>query len=232
MAIHYFIWNNGDSRNAKVRVHEPTPIIRPEERVTHVSIPGRLGEVTQTEGDNIFNSYIQTVSVTVEGADYAKAAGTWLRGAGNVTFSTQPTLTQKARVINAVTFTRLSRNLDLWSGEVQFYCDPVKYDTTENTQTIAESGASITSTGDLVSYPLMTVSGSGAVTISMGGKTLVIPSLTDGSVIDSDLQWLLVNNVPQLGWSGDFPVINPGANTLAFTGNITSITLTPRIRYL
>jgi phage-related protein len=55
----FFICNGIDCRSKGVIVRSPAPIIRPEERVQHVEIPGRSGDLTETEGENIYNSYKQ-----------------------------------------------------------------------------------------------------------------------------------------------------------------------------
>ena len=52
----YFVWNGADSRSMGIITKAHAPLIRPEERVNHVQIPGRSGDLTETEGKNIFNS--------------------------------------------------------------------------------------------------------------------------------------------------------------------------------
>ena len=121
--IYSFTWNGINCRTKGIRLQAMPEIIRPEERVNHVMIPGRAGELTQTEGEDIYNSYIQTIPMAVYSEASVRAVENWLRGDGYVTFSGQPTLKQKARVINAVTFTKHGRNSNYWNGEVQFYCE-------------------------------------------------------------------------------------------------------------
>ena len=62
----------------------PAAIVRPEERVQHVTIPGRTGDLTELEGENIYNSYIQTVSISVRGGFRVRDIYKWLRGEGYV----------------------------------------------------------------------------------------------------------------------------------------------------
>ena len=233
MADRYFIWNGVNSSTKHIIMNDRAPIIRPEERVNHVTIPGRSGELTQVEGDDIFSSYIQSLAVTVEGKTNVPAAEAWLRGDGYVTFDTQPTLKQRARIINAVTFQRHSRNADYYTGDVQFYCDPVKYQTTEEGITVTSSGTTLTNPGTLPAFPLMAITGSGAVSITIDGKQLIIPELTTGWVADCENQWILASNVPQMNaWTGEFPAIPVGSSTITFSGSITKIEITPRWRYL
>ena len=233
MALLYFKWKGTNSNTKHIRVQAKAPIVRPEERVEHVTIPGRPGELTQVEGEHIYNSYIQTLTLIVDGKANVPAAEEWLTGEGYVTFDTQPELQQTARIINAVTFSKHSHNLDYWVGDVQFYCDPIKHAVSESVINITSSGASLSNPGNLPAFPLMKVTGSGAVSIACGGKTIVIPDLTSGWVIDCENRWILASGVPQYNaYTGDFPVIQVGNSTLTFTGSITKIELTPNWRYL
>ena len=68
MGQSFFIWKNIDCRAMGVRLAGPAAIIRPEERVQHVTIPGRSGDLTTLEGENVYNSYIQTVTIMAHGA--------------------------------------------------------------------------------------------------------------------------------------------------------------------
>ena len=231
--LHYFIWNGTDSRTKHIRVNNRVPIVRPEERVEHITIPGRAGELTQVEGEHIYNSYIQSVSLEVLGAAYVPAAEVWLTGGGEVTFDTQATLKQKARIINAVTFEKVSRNLDIWKAEVQFYCEPFKSLTDEEDIEVTESGDTLENPGTLPALPEIQIEGSGAVSISINGVTLIIPDLTSGWTADCANNWICQNGVPQFGaWQGSFPEIPVGESTLLYTGNVTAITITPHWRFL
>ena len=230
--IYSFTWNGVNCRNKGIRLQSMPPIIRAEERVDHVTIPGRSGEMTLTEGDDIYNSYIQTIPLIVDNAADVKAAEKWLRGDGWVTFSCEAERKQKARVINAVTFEKHSRNSSWWEAEVQFYCDPIKYAVSEDAIEVTTSGASVNNPGDMKGYPKIAITGSGAVTIASGGATLTIPECVNGWVVDCENEWILAGNIPQVNaCSGSFPIFNPGNNAVTFTG-ATKLTITPQWRYL
>ena len=233
MARLYFIWNGTDSRTKHIRLRNRMPVIRPQERAEHITIPGRTGELTQLEGEHIYESYIQTAQITVDGIANVPAAEAWLTGEGYVTFDTQSSLRQKARIINAVTFAKVSRNLDLWQGDVQFYCEPIKRPLTDTDIEVTSSGTTLTNPGTLPAFPEIQMEGSGAVSISIDGKTLIIPDLTSGWTADCENQWICLNGVPQFGaWQGEFPQIPVGESTILFTGSITKLTITPHWRYL
>jgi phage-related protein len=217
-----------------IRLREMPPIIRPEERIQHVTIPGRSGELTLAEGEDIYNSYIQTIPLAVKTEAAVRSVESWLRGSGTVTFSCQPDMQQAARVINAVTFTKHGRNSVWWDGEVQFYCNPIKYLISEAALEISESGTTITNDGDMTSFPLITLHGTGTftATVRCGGNTLTVPGATDGLVIDCENKWITRNGVPIMNaCSGNFPVITAGDNGITFTG-ASSLTVAPRSRYI
>ena len=233
----YFIWNGFDCRSKGVITRGPAPIVRPEERVKHVEIPGRSGDLTELEGENIYNSYIQTVSIAVHSGMRVREIYRWLRGAGYVTFSGEPDRRQKARIIGAVTLNKHSYNLDWWEGEVQFYCQPLKELITETPETVTQSGAVIRNNGDVDAYPLFKIRTSGTtISLSAGGKVLALTGLTSGTDIWIDSETMEAWNADRSATiteksSGEFPILKPGKNTIAFI-HCSSIEIHKRERYL
>lgn len=242
MAQSYFVWNGIDCRSKGVIMRGPVPIVRGEERVRHVEIPGVAGDLTETEGTDIFNSYIQTASISVRGAANVRNIYKWLRGAGYVTFSGEPDRKQAARVIGAITLNRISRNLDHWAGEVQFYCQPLKQKLREEPVTLTASGT-VRNSGDVTARPLYKVTTSGtAVGINVEGENtpagnmIVLAGVTSGTVIWIDSETMEVLNADRTESltrlsAGEFPVLGVGNNTITLT-NISSIEITKRERYL
>ena len=239
MGQSYFIWNGIDCRSMGVKLAGPVAIVRPEERVQHVEIPGRSGDLTETQGENIFNSYIQTASILVHGGFRVRDIYKWLRGAGYVTFSGEPDRRQQARIIGAVTLNRYSYNLDWWAGEVQFYCKPFKQLLREDKITIGSLGASVRNNGDVTSRPMWKVtvaSNKTSITLTAGGNTIAVTGLTGGSVIwiDSDTMEVLNSDKTVLltkNSIGDFPELAVGNNTVSGS-NWSGIEIEKRERYL
>lgn len=239
MGQSYFIWKNKDCRSMGVIMRGPAPIIRPEERVSHVEIQGRSGDLTETEGAEVYNSYIQTVSISVRGGMRVRQIYDWLRGSGYVTFSGEPDRRQQARVIGAITLDKVSRNLDNWAGEVQFYCQPLKEKLYPEKVTITSSGSTVTNTGDVVSKPKFSVTASGtSITVAAGGNSLTVTGLTSGKtyVIDSEIMEvsLTENGTTTLltkNSTGDFPMLAPGSNSVTGSG-WSSIEIEKRERFL
>ena len=183
-----FIWNGIDCRSRGVIMRGPAPIVRAEERVKHVEIPGLAGDLTETEGENIFNSYIQTVTISVRGAYNVRNIYKGLRGAGYVTFSGEPDRKQAARVIGAITLNR---------GDVT--CRPLWKVTVSGSGT--NQSVALTAGGNAF-----------AVTGQTGGTVIWIDSGTM-EVFNTDKTELITRNS-----AGEFPVLLPGANTISGSG--------------
>lgn len=224
MSQSYFVWKGIDCRSMGVVLQGPIPIIRPEERVKHTEIPGRSGDLTELEGEEIYNSYIQTATIMVHGGYRVREIYNWLKGAGFVTFHGEPDRKQAARIIGAITLNKHSRNLDWWVGEMQFYCQPLKQLLTEVPVTITSSGSAVMNTGDVESRPKITATASGtSLTITVGGKTLTISGLTSGNdyIIDSEIMEVSNEDRSVLlteNSQGNFPRLAPGSNTITGSG--------------
>ena len=242
--IYSFTWNGTNCRTKGIRLQSMPEVVRPEERVSHVVIPGRSGDLTLLEGYNIFNSYIQTASIIVKNSMRIRDVYDWMRGDGYVTFSGEPDRKQYARVIGAVTLEKHSRNLDTWSGDVQFYCEPFKaLLRSPDVEVLLNNGAYtnnvIRNNGDAKCYPLihLTVDGSSTVTLTVGGKTLTMTGMGSSGArywIDSETQQLLNNGLVSnftYRTSGDFPAFEKGNNTITGSG-WSKLVISKRERYL
>lgn len=237
MGQSFFIWKGRDCRSMGVWMRNPAAIVRPQERTNHIEIPGRGGDLTLIEGEDIYSSYIQTAGIMVKGGYRAREVFDWLRGDDYVTFSGEPDRKQAARIIGAITLSKTSHNADWWQGEVQFYCQPLKQAMLEEPVTITASGATVRNGGDVTAKPIWTVTASAStVVISAGGKTLTLTDYTSGTVaiIDSENMMVLKSDrtADWTRWSsGEFPVLAPGNNTVTGSG-WSSLVIEKRERYL
>ena len=227
MGQSYFIWKNKDCRSMGVKLSGPVPVVRPEERVKHVEIPGRPGDLTETEGEDIYNSYIQTATILVKGGFRIREIYNWLKGSGYVTFHGEPDRKQEARIIGAITLNRHSYNLDWWEGEVQFYCAPLKESLTAAAEVeITTSGATVRNNGDVASRPVITATASSTtMTINIKGKILTMSGITSGHIYKIDTDAMAVSDITAFPpvvvtnkSSGQFPVLQPGSNAVAGSG--------------
>ena len=99
--------------------------------------------------------------------------------------------------------------------------------------TLTASGSTFQNPGSVYSDPVITLYGSGEITLMINQTIIELSDITEGLIIDSALQeayWN--NNSMNQCMSGDFPRLRSGMNTISWSGNVTSIHIEPNWRYL
>lgn len=229
----YFVYNGVDSRTMGVRVNKYPPIMRAAERVKYVTIPGRAGDLTQMEGKAVYDAYNRGMEISnMKGFDL-HAVRAWLRGRGAMIVGNEPDYCYTVDLGAQCQFDRLIRGI--WGGTLQMHTQPFKTARIPPPPiTLTTSGATIYNPGDEEAEPLITLNGTGDVTLTVGGKTLVVAGVSAGWQVDMALKWVTDASGAPL-WDvafGDFGTLPAGNSTVSFTGNLSSVTITPRWRYL
>lgn len=229
----YFVFNGVDSRSMGVHVIKYPPIVRPPERVQYITIPGRAGDLRQTEGKSVFDAYTRAMEISnARGFDLDRVTK-WLRGSGTMVIGNEPQYQYTVDLSPQCQFEKVIRGI--WGGPLQMHTQPFK----EKAQpapaiTLSSSGQTIYNPGDAEALPLITITGSGNITLTIGGKTLSISGVSAGWQVDYALQWVLnAQGVPQ--WNiaaGDFGALPAGNSAISWTGTVTSLSVLPRWRYL
>jgi len=229
----YFIWNGVDCRTKGIHVSELPPITIPPERSKQTNVPGRPGSLTTLEGRDVYDDMLLTATCFISDPTQIPTIAAWLKGSGTVTFANRTGGHYKARIANQIPFEKILRGNPHRSFAVNFRCFPFWYQDDVEDITVTTSGTMITNPGSVYSEPLLTVTGSGDITLTVGTTIVELDDLTDGIVIDCELQeaykgTTLMNE----RMAGDFPVLVPGLNGISWTGSVTSVVVKPRWRYL
>ena len=106
---------------------------------------------------------------------------------------------------------------------MQFYCQPLKEKLFDDIVTLTAAGT-VRNSGDVASRPLIkATANSTSLTVSGGGNSLTLTGITSGStyqincdsmeVLSADGTTILTDKS-----SGDFPKLEPGANTVGGSG--------------
>ena len=229
----YFIWNGVDCRTKGIHVSELPPITIPLERSKQTNVPGRPGSLTQLEGDDVYDDMILTATCFIADPAQIPAIAAWLKGSGTVTFANRTGGYYKARIANQIPFEKVLRGNPHCSFAVNFRCYPFWYQENVSDVTITTSGETITNPGSVYSEPLITVYGSGNITLMIGTTIVELTNVSSSIVLDCALKeaykgTTLMND----HMSGDFPVLKPGLNAVSWSGNVTRIVIKPNWRYL
>lgn len=204
----------------------------PERRVTYEDIPGRNGSLTVDDG-----TYMD-ITITVdcgfasnEFKEKANEIKAWLMGPPDkLIFSDEDDKYYEAQVVNKFDITQ-SINI-IGEFPVVFNCKPFKYSVMSDIITITEPDT-IYNIGTIESEPIITIYGSGDVSITVNGNTFFINGLNEYVTVDSPIKNCyknteLWNNKMQ----GEFPVLSVGDNQISWAGNIEKIEIIPNWRWI
>jgi len=207
----------------------------PKRRVSYIDIPGRDSNLRYDEGT--YEDITITVECTVKGnnileqLDNIKA---WLFSAGesDLIFSFQDDKKYRAQVVNAIDFKQVFKYTSVFP--IIFNCRPFKYAVQNNIFTIIQNGTSIINPGTLKSEPIISVYGSGKVSIKVNETTVTLNDITGKIILDSVLQDAYNDGGDNLNSkvNGEFITLKTGSNKFEWTGSVSKIEVVPNWRWL
>ena len=225
-----FTFNGTSSADFGLYVSKKEIYSGPARDVSFHSIPGRSGDVLidNNRYENVTVSY--TVGIKDIKANIQKIKA-WLCQPGylELTDTYQPNYFRYACFCSSLDVVELLENVG--TAQIIFNCKPFMYLKSGKTnKTFTASGSVITNPCDFASYPIIRIYGSGAVTLSINNKSYSFSSISPHVVCDSELMNCYYSNTLKNNVIGftEFPVLEPGDNTIAFTGSVTRIIITPR----
>lgn len=239
--MNYFTFNSQSTTDFGLYVSRKSIYTMPERDVTFVEVPGRDGDVLIDNGryKNVNISYdIGLNSIGTQMPNIKQ----WLAQKGylHLSDSYQTGYYRLANYSSQLDIEEIIKNFG--TATVTFNCKPYMYKTSGDTATwytgTAGDGYSVTITNpeSYPSAPLFRIVGSGTCGITVNGVAISvnIPAADTRVDIDCELQsafreMVLKNNNLT---TTVFPLLQPGDNTIAFTGNTTSLRVTPRWRRL
>ena len=229
----YFIWNGVKSTDYGIHVSEHPPITLPAERTTQTNVPGRPGSLTTLEGDDVYDDLLLTVTCFVTDTSRIADITRWLKGGGKVTFANRLGGYYKARVVNQIPFDKILRGNPHCSFSVNFRCFPFWYLEDVADITVTQSSSVVTNPGSVYAEPVITVYGSGTITLMVGTTIVELENITGLVVIDSMLKEAYMGTTLMNDhMTGEFPVLVPGVNGISWTGSVSQVVVQPNWRYL
>jgi predicted phage tail component-like protein len=203
-----------------------------------VDIPGVHGKLFQDEG--VYDRILVTVRVIANDNANIDDVNAWLSGEGLLIFGDEPDRAYKARITKE--FGRNNRNLRLRGQEftVVFDCEPFRYEAVVSNNIVLTKASIITNPGTVESQPLIRVNCAGSGTLMIGDDTLIFEGVPEYVIVDcaakiaytgsgtvTDPLLLATQYV-----TGDWIEIEPGEQAVSFNGDISSVEIAPRWRWL
>lgn len=229
----WFIWNGVKCTSLGIHVSQQPEIVKPSERATFTSVPGRSGSLTTLEGDAVYDDFILSVECWISNTANLPAICDWLRGSGKVTLACRPGGFYHARIVNQISFEQVLRGHLHRTFSVNFRCQPFWYVENVTPITLMTSGAFITNPGTVYSEPIITVYGSGEITLMVGMTITELFGISGDITLDTPLMEAY-SGITSMNYnmSGDFPTLAPGTNAVSWSGNVNKIEIQPSWRYL
>ena len=234
------VWAGKSSDDMRVIVERYPAQPRPRRRQEAQNIPGRNGDLLIAE--NVYDNYLQPYEVYISAEriglpNAARAVAQWIcvpKGYQRLEDSYEPDVFRLAYFSGPLDISNILNRFG--RAQLEFDCKPQRFlKTGEQTVTLTQSGAPLYNPG-MQALPLITVYGSGAGTLTAGGRTVTIKSIDEWLTLDCDLQDAYKISAPGLPAQNknstisapEFPVLPPGESAVAWTGGIQSVEIVPR----
>jgi predicted phage tail component-like protein len=233
--MNYLIWKGTNSKTIKgLVIQELPPITKPQLRTQVIEIDGKDGDFVDELG---FGSYEKEVKIGLSENYDINQTIKYFTGSGQVIFSNEPDKYYNAAIYEQIDFERLT---SFKEATVKFYCQPFKYLAGEqpvDLEITSETSVTVTNQGLETSKPIMTLTGSEIVEISINSYAQFQYDFgnDDHVTIDSSLQDAYMDtplNLKNRQMTGQFPTFNPGENIITWTGNLAEIKINPNSRWI
>ena len=230
-----FTFKGIDSEEYGVIVETPPDIPVGVLRSQTQKIGGRSKLLHFIEGEGA----IEPVTLTLECAllrpddDAVNQVAAWLTGGGDLVIPGDEDHSYRAWVKSQIDLKNILRARSDRRFTVQFECEGLKYRYPPAAAIRLTAPRRVNNPGTAAAEPLITLYGSGNVSLLVGESTLMIDGVTDYVMIDCAAQ-LVYREEQNLGASvtrvGDWPVIPVGGCLINWTGGVTRVEILPRWR--
>lgn len=218
----WIIFKGIHSSQYDVMVLKQPPISKPPLRHDLITVDGMDGDIIEPLG---YDGYKKTVEIFLDDPERIDEVIDWLSGEGQLICSQEKDKYYEAYVLEQIDYERLAMYR---KASVSFHVQPYKYLRGEEKTT----STTVINYGNVDALPLMTVYGSGTVTISINGTACCTLTISEYMTLDSAKGIAYKDNVMcNRLISGTLPILEPGENIISYTGIVTSIETLVRSRF-
>ena len=206
---------------------------KPTKRVEVFTVPGRNGSILFQDGsyDDVVRSY--NVWLADDDGDFVEkvaAFSAWLyskSGYQRLEDSFEPDVFRLGYYNGSGDVS--NEFMQYGEATVSFTCRPERFLKSGDKAVTVSNGSSIYNPTRFESKPLIHIEGSGLVSLSIAG-TVIKATITD--YINIDCERMNAYRLPAENKNdkitGTFPTIKPGTNSIATTGSVTKVEITPK----
>jgi len=199
-------------------------ISKPLIRTSSEEIDGRDGDIVTKLG---YSAYDKELEIGLFGSYDINEIINFFNQDGIVTFSNEPDKYYKFQILENIDFEELQR---FKTAVVKFHCQPFKFSTVEESRTFSSSFF-ITNNGNIYSKPIITITGSGTINLSLNDESVLVINLdANGETIEFDLEKLEAYNpstkvLSNRKVTGNYEnlYLKVGKNEISWTGTVTQV---------
>lgn len=232
MAERYFKYLGKTSNDFNLIINPGVSNTSPARDIEYIAVSGLDGELSID--NNRLKNVTKSFPVTSDGVDIEDnitAISNWLkisRGWNQLEDSEDPNYVYIAQVSDEYEFDTLLS--DFGKAVIKFVIKPYKY--LKSGLYEIDLPSAINNPTRRVAKPIITIKGSGNITLNIGSSTLSLKGVDSGVIIDS-----LTETITSLDGSRTqfnkmtsypFPKIAPGNQTITTSGNVTECRIVPR----
>lgn len=207
--------------------------LAPKRDIEEIVVPGRNSMLVVDNGRwNYVSGYYQCFIQSGYSSKIRKLIS-WLSDVGtNVAYNILED-TVDAEVYRMAKFVGITekkvKDNDIARIDIEFSAEPELWlKSGDEVITFSSSGTLFNPTTQ-ASKPKIVIYGSGTGTITIGYTTVEISDISNGMVIDSDMQKAYAGTVSKdADISGVYPLLYGGENPISFSGGVTSLEIVPR----
>ena len=154
----------------------------------------------------------------------------YFRGSGRLELPNRPDGYYEARVVNQIAFAKILRGNTPRTFSVNFRCKPFLHLYSGEAEQVITSGSFLLNPTGIQAKPLISITGSGDITLLVGTQIIELEGIENGIILDSELQEAYWNDVLKNGcMTGEFPVLGEGNTAISWTGGtVTQVSVIPR----
>lgn len=209
------------------------PISKPSMRTLREEIDGRNGDIITNLG---YSAYDRAIEIGLYGNYDVNEVIAFFNQNGSIVFSDEDDKLYYFNSLEQIDFARL---IKFRTATITFHCQPFKYKLNETAQTITSGNNTIINQGNVYSKPIIVLSGSGTISISLNNIqyfSINMSGITSITIDTDKMEAYDTNNGNLLNRHviGDYSKfeVPVGTNTLSLSGTIGTATINRITRWL